>query len=509
MSERRKGSEGNLADAFGELSQFKKQRPDDDDPTPPEKASSLIQNGPMPRFSYLLLASEERHNVPRTLNQVNPQEANSSTPILCLSDTFEACVVLDCPRFIDNSMMFEVFDEQGRMFNMQLLQKSVSGTIELDFNHSWTKFIIDHKLEAGDQILFDKNLDTSVSADFYYIYFKKSESGEKPIGGSESIRKRIDGAESSKKMGDGAESSKKPGDDAESSKKPIDDAGESVLGFEMPVFKVIYRRVFLETLPDQLQVRVPFPREATCLTKIVNADESESQLFFDVYDAIILADNPKLAEIPLGNFPMEFMVYDEGNRPYNMTLSPFEFRGAITGFCLNGWADFHTNNDLSQGDQIAFYKFLDRCVSNSYYYVVLRLPADGDCLNKRNPVRPGSRPLMPESRRCFSKELTQYDVGSGKAGLRLEASQARHFVSSSRSLNEPFMVFDEDDRRYDLQLSFLIIRGQGLVCFLDDVGWEFICEDNNLKVGDTVDVYKVLNQSVCNDHYFVIRIKRA
>ncbi|KAL3649265.1 hypothetical protein CASFOL_005668 [Castilleja foliolosa] len=513
---KRKASEEKMADAFGELSLSKKQRPDDDDPTPPEKASSLIQNGPMPRVSHLLLAPEERHNVPKTLNQENRQEANSSTPILCLSDTFEACVVLHCPRFIDNSMMFQVFDEQGTMFNMQLLQKSVSGTIELDVNHSWKKFIIDHNLEAGDQILFDKNLDTSVSADFYYIlnYFKKSESGEKPIGGSESSRKRIGGAEISKKVGDGAESSKKPGDDAESSKKPSDDAGESAPG---PVFKVIYRRVFLETLPDQQQRNEtagsrPFPREAICLSKILNGDEFKTQLFFDAYDAIILADNPKVAKIPLGQISMEFLVIDEVNRRYEMTLSHSMRRGpggAIYGFCLYGWDGFHRDNKLRQGDKVAFYKFLDRNVSSGYYYVVLKLPADVDCLNRRNPVSPGSRPLMPESH-CFSKELTRYDVAPGNAGLRLEASQDRHFVSSSRSLNEPFMVFDEADRRYYLKLSYFMENLEGLVCFLDNnIGWKNFVEQNNLKAGDTVDVYKVHDQSVCNDHYFVIRYTRA
>ncbi|KAL3649266.1 hypothetical protein CASFOL_005669 [Castilleja foliolosa] len=504
---KRKASEEKMADAFGELSLSKKQRPDDDDPTPPEKASHLIQTRPMPRFSHLLLAPEERHNVPKTLNQENP--------ILCLRDTFEACVVLDCPRFIDYKM-FQVFDEQGTMFNMQLLQKSVSGTIELDVNHSWTKFINDHNLEAGDQILFDKNLDTSVSADFYYIlnYFKKSESCEKPIGGSESSRKRISGAESSKKMGDGAESSKKLGDDAESSKKPSDDAGESVPG---PVFKVIYRRVFLETLSDQQQRNEsagsrPFPREAICLSKILNADEFTYQLFFDVYDAIILADNPKVAEIPPGQISTKFLVFDEVNRRYEMTLSHSTRRGpqgAVHGFCLDGWARFHRDNKLGQGDQVAFYKFLDRDVSSGYYYVVLKLHADVDCLNRRNPVRPGSRLLMPESR-CFSKELSWSDVDPVNAGLRLEASQDRHFVSSSRSLNEPFMVFDEADRRYDLKLSYFMSRREGLVCFLDNnIGWRNFVEQNNLKAGDTVDVYKVLDQSVCNDHYFVIRYTRA
>ncbi|KAL3649268.1 hypothetical protein CASFOL_005671 [Castilleja foliolosa] len=339
------------------------------------------------------------------------------------------------------------------------------------------------------------------------------------------------------------------------------------------------------TGPKPSRILRSFPVEAICLSKILNAVEF-SRLFFDVYDAIILADNPKLVEIPLGNFSMEFMVFDEGYRPYNMTLSPFERRG----------------------DRVGFYKFLDSHISNSYYYVVLKLPADVDCLNRRNPVTPGSRPLMPESHcfskellwndvapgkaglrleasqarhfvsssrslnkpfmvydeadslydlklsffimcgqvslyyldnvgwgkfvkqnnlkrgdtidvykerplmpesHCFSKELLWNDVAPGKAGLRLEASQARHFVSSSRSLNEPFMVYDEADRLYDLKLSFFIIRGQVSLYYLDNVGWGKFVKQNNLKRGDTIDVYKVLDQSVCNDHYFVISYKSA
>ncbi|GFQ00140.1 myomodulin neuropeptides 1 [Phtheirospermum japonicum] len=534
---KRKAPEENLSDAFYEFSPFKKLRPDDD-PTPPGKAPHEKWPGPKPRFSHLLIAPEEGHNVPRTLNQ---QEANPSFPLLRLVDTFEACIVLDCPRFIDYSMMFRVFDVHNTTYYMRLLHR-VIGPIELVFDHGWIEFAGDHNLGAGDQISFDKNLDTTISDDFYYnLKFVKmpksskitsvgaesskkpgddaesckklgddAESSKKPGGDTESSKKPCVSTESSKKPGDDAESSKKPGDDAENSKKPGDDAesdagsSSSVPALKMPVFKVIYHRVLLETPPDQEQRNAPrpgsrpFQLEAIFLSKTLTAAEVGSRLFFDVYDAIVLADNPRVAEILPGDISMEFMVFDGDNRQYDMTLLHHVRRGGIIGFCLDGWDGIVRNHDLRQGDRVAFYKFLDRRISNGYYYVVLKLPPDVDRRYRRNPVRPGS-----------SKALSQNDVAPGNAGLQLEASQARHFESSSRSLNEPFMVFDGYDRRYGLKLSYFFIRGQGLVCFLDNFGWQAFVENHDLIAGDRVHVYKILDHTVCDDHYFVIRYTRT
>ncbi|KAL6544132.1 hypothetical protein OROGR_010629 [Orobanche gracilis] len=258
--EKRKGIEEDLPASFGKFSPFKKQRTDDPDQSERQ----------LPRFSYLLLGPKESEYIPRTLDS---REANGIIPLLCLNDTYEASVLLDCPGLLDSgpsvpyTMIFPVFDEdKNGMYNMKLSRNSIGGSIELAFDSEWGRYVKDHNLKAGYEISFDKNLDTNISDDFYYIlkyvrnpsdgYKDGAESSKKTNDGAEGSKKPKDHAEGSKKRSDGAEGSKKLSDGAERSKKPSDQSG---LERNKPVFRVIYHQIQLANSASQGQQNVQGP----------------------------------------------------------------------------------------------------------------------------------------------------------------------------------------------------------------------------------------------------------
>ncbi|KAL6499978.1 hypothetical protein OROGR_027888 [Orobanche gracilis] len=489
--EKRKGTEEDLSDTFGKFSPFKKHRSDD-----PDQSERQLP-GPKPRFSYLLLGPKESEYIPKTLNS---REANGISPLLCFNDTYEACVLLDCPGLIDSSppvpytMNFSVFDKDGNgMYNMKLAQNSIGGSIELAFDAEWGRYVKDYNLKAGDEISFDKNLDTNISDDFYYIL--------------KYVRNQSDGyhAECSKRTNDGAEGSKTPSGGAEGSKKPSDQSG---LERNKPMFRVIYHQIQLANSDSQEQQNVQgpgsrdFPLEASCLSKTLTLLEAaRGHLYFDLYDAIILTGCPKIAEVGPGECSVKFLIFDGEDRRYDMTLEHFMHRGGILRYVLVGCEAFLGNHVLRQGDQVTFYKFLDRNVSIGYYFVlkyVTKQPAEVDP-NMRNPERSGSRALFPENH-CFTKTLSLNEVVRENAGLQLDASHAGHFGSPN-----DLLALDASGRQYDMKLSYFV-RRRGIIRALDG-GWQTFVTAHNLKAGDEISVYKVLDQSVCDGCYYIIRCR--
>ncbi|XP_020552239.1 uncharacterized protein LOC110012568 isoform X3 [Sesamum indicum] len=130
---------------------------------------------------------------------------------------------------------------------------------------------------------------------------------------------------------------------------------------------------------------------------------------------------------------------------------------------------------------------------------------------ERKVQGPGSRVLTSEEY-CMEKTLTTYEVIED-AKLYLDAYEASELTAFPEIVNYPpgtysktLLVYDKDDRRYDMQLKHHISRGT--IGYAINSGWNSFIRTHDLEAGDVVTFYRVQDESVSDDYYHVIRYTR-
>ncbi|KAK4441009.1 hypothetical protein Salat_0435800 [Sesamum alatum] len=131
---------------------------------------------------------------------------------------------------------------------------------------------------------------------------------------------------------------------------------------------------------------------------------------------------------------------------------------------------------------------------------------------ERKAQGPGSRVLTSEEY-CMEKTLTAYEVIPENAKLYLDALDASELTAFPEIVNYPLgtysktlLVYDEDDGRYDMLLKHHV--GRGVIGYAVSSGWDGFVRTHDLKAGDVVTFYRVLDESVSDDYYHIVRFTR-
>ncbi|KAL3650071.1 hypothetical protein CASFOL_006474 [Castilleja foliolosa] len=206
-------------------------------------------------------------------------------------------------------------------------------------------------------------------------------------------------------------------------------------------------------------------------------------------------------------------------KSYNMLFSHYVtwqfIRYSITG----DWKTFVTDHNLKAGDEISFYRFVEKSDRNGYFYVLKfdKNPSGrkdsenvSDDANKRKKKilpGPGSSPI-PIEFCCLSKIITPYEVFGENPELYLDTREAvdltnrRDIVNFDLGTNPTdLFVFDKDDRQYTMKLSHCIGVGSDTVYALN-FGWGTFLRIHGLKEGDRLLFYRFFHESVCEDDYY-------
>ncbi|KAI3461861.1 hypothetical protein Pfo_018524 [Paulownia fortunei] len=456
-------------------------------------------------------------------------------------DPYDASILTNCPELIDYppcsyTKNILVFDGDDRRYDMVLSQYTSGGWIRYSLSADWNRFVRVHNLKAGDEITFYKNLDKSVSDDYYYIlkYFRR------PADRKGYVQNR---------------------------KKPSNVGKKDVKGN----YKVEDKH------------KGALPREAYCLSKILTSFEvipENSKLYFDAYEAIILTDCPWILDDPPGTYSKNLVVFDGDDRRYNMLLTHYISGGKISYSLNTDWNRFVRTHNLKEGDEITFYRNFDRSISDDYYHIIkyFRKPADlkgfapyrkkpSDAGQKdfkgsymvedkqkeseqtqfkvdkipqentsvpsnkdqeskveddvveytpdqteRNLLGPGSRAMQPEAY-CLSKTLTSFEVIPDDSKLYFDAYEATMLTDCPWIVEYPpgsysknLLVFDADDRRYNMLLSHYISGGN--ISYSLNTDWNRFLRTHNLRDGDEITFYRILDRSVSDEYYYIIKYFR-
>ncbi|KAL6576802.1 hypothetical protein OROMI_011078 [Orobanche minor] len=408
--------------------------------------SEIEENNLYFGFSDLALGSEEGLCLSKTLKS---REVNTINPELYL-DANEASILIDNPLIVNSpplsySMKFEVVDTDNKRYNMKLSHKII-GDIGFSITADWERFVRVHNLKAGDEVSFYRNLkDTSVVSDDYHYILKY-------------VRKSSD-----------------CGNDAQTS-----DVGRREL-----------------------------------------KDKQRETEKAELKDDKIALENTTIASI--GEHKVE---HDQIQR-YGPVLSSRKMAYSITA----EWDTFVRVHKLKAGDDIFFHRINLEALnaSDDYCYILkyVRKFSDSEddtrdtkevspCentadKNKENMSGPGSRPL-PREACCLSKTLTRISIlENGR--LYFDAYDAMTLTDSPGIVEYPpgtyskdLLVFDEDDRRYTMNLSNHISEGETRFCL--DMDWNTFCKTHDLKQGDRLMIYRVLDASVSEEAYYVLKYSR-
>ncbi|KAL6555627.1 hypothetical protein OROHE_007299 [Orobanche hederae] len=444
--------------------------------------SEIEENNLYFGFSDLALGSEEGLCLSKTLKS---REVNTINPELYL-DANEASILIDNPLIVNSpplsySMKFEVVDKDNKRYNMKLSHKII-GDIGFSITADWERFVRVHNLKAGDEVSFYRNLkDTSVVSDDYHYILKY-------------VRKSSD-----------------CGNDAQTS-----DVGRREL-------KDKQRETEKAELKDD-----KIALENTTIASIGEHKVEHDQI--QRYGPVLSSRNFIHIVFLNVDFSMNLLVFDEYDRVYNMLLSECSF-GKMAYSITAEWDTFVRVHKLKAGDDIFFHRINLEALnaSDDYCYILkyVRKFSDSEddtrdtkevspCentadKNKENMSGPGSRPL-PREACCLSKTLTRISIlENGR--LYFDAYDAMTLTDSPGIVEYPpgtyskdLLVFDEDDRRYTMNLSNHISEGETRFCL--NMDWNTFCKTHDLKQGDRLMIYRVLDASVSEEAYYVLKYSR-
>ncbi|KAL6500015.1 hypothetical protein OROGR_027925 [Orobanche gracilis] len=281
----------------------------------------------------------------------------------------------------------------------------------------------------------------------------------------------------------------------------------------------------------------PVEEGQLCLSRILTsreADPTNPVFFIDAYEAYVLTDSAVFLEPPSPSYSKTLTVFDDETRMYDMVLS-YCVNADWAGYSItHDWDKFITVHSLKAGDEIFFYRQMNTVVSECFYYdlkyirkgiiplkvrFVSSAPApseDKSPDHKRKPG-PGSR-VIPYDAICLSKTLSASEVvhHDGKPRLFLDAYEAGHLIGCPDifheyplgTLLENLLVFDEDDRPYDMLLSHFKSDGGGELIYTVDDGWQRLVRIHGLEAGDEISFYRIRDETVHYEPYYVIKFTR-
>ncbi|KAL6555661.1 hypothetical protein OROHE_007333 [Orobanche hederae] len=276
-----------------------------------------------------------------------------------------------------------------------------------------------------------------------------------------------------------------------------------------------------------------------CFSRILTSRETDPTnpvLFIDAYEAYVLTGSPVFLEPPSASYSKTLIVFDDETRMYDMVLS----------YCVNAdWAGYSITHDwdkfirvhsLKAGDEIFFHRKMNTVVSEYFYYdlkyirkgiIPLKVrfvssappPTEDKSPDGKRKPGPGSR-VVPYDGICLSKTLSASEVvhhHDGKPRLYLDAYEAGHLIGCPDifhkyplgTLLENLLVFDEDDRPYDMLLShFKRDDGGGELIYTVDDGWQRFVRIHGLEAGDEISFYRIPDETVHYEPYYVIKYTR-
>lgn len=122
------------------------------------------------------------------------------------------------------------------------------------------------------------------------------------------------------------------------------------------------------------------------------------------------------------------------------------------------------------------------------------------------------RALTPQEY-LLTKRLGSNEVIPGNAKLYIDAYEARMLTDTTQiadylpgSFSKNLVVFDGDNRRYDMLLAHHI--SGGLIGFSITGNWNRFVRTHNLEAGDEITFYRILDTSVSDDYYYVLRSRK-
>ncbi|KAL3650076.1 hypothetical protein CASFOL_006479 [Castilleja foliolosa] len=196
-------------------------------------------------------------------------------------------------------------------------------------------------------------------------------------------------------------------------------------------------------------------------------------------------------------------------------------RYSITG----EWEKFVTDHNLKAGDEISFYRFVEKSDRNGYFYVLKfdKNPSgrkdsenvSADESTRKKKILPGlGSSLMRNESFCLAKIITRYDVIEEHPELYFDTQEAVDLTGRPDIVNyamgtysKDLFVFDKDDRQYTMKLSHCIGVGSDTVYALNS-GWGTFLRIHRLKEGDRLLFYKFNQKSVCEkDCFYSLRLE--
>ncbi|KAL3616335.1 hypothetical protein CASFOL_039725 [Castilleja foliolosa] len=213
--------------------------------------------------------------------------------------TLTGCVTLLNPVPKPSHMMLTAFDEVERSYKMLLSHLSISRFITI--SGDWGNFVSDHKLKAGDKVLFYR--------------YTTNEEGVEPYYELKYVRQK-----------------------------------ESEMDQQL---KLPYRK--RKPGPDSGGI----PDSSFDLTKTLYAHQGNTlRLYFDVNEASLLTHNNQvLQNRPSSPIMIDLLVYDASDRPYDMMLTNTKRNdGEVIYTLASGWDRFVSSHGLKAGDKVTIYR---------------------------------------------------------------------------------------------------------------------------------------------------------
>ncbi|GER24669.1 AP2/B3-like transcriptional factor family protein [Striga asiatica] len=272
-------------------------------------------------------------------------------------------------------------------------------------------------------------------------------------------------------------------------------------------------------------------REAYCLSKTLTSVEvvrKKPRLYFDPYDASVLADCPNIGRHPLMKCSKKLSVYDGENRRFLFNLRDCTSGGVIRSYCIdNDWKIFLRKHNLREGDVLTFYRFREAGVFKLKYYYVLkyfRKPLDVVDRLKSNEDRmekifDGQKRIVlgpDSSASCFYKTLTSIEVVQKNPKLYFDPHDASVLTNCPEIGRRPLgqcskwlSIFDGKNRKYKMNLQHCISGGE-IRSFCISMGWKKFLRAHNLREGDVLTFYRFRVE--CGDselrYYYVLKYFR-
>lgn len=113
----------------------------------------------------------------------------------------------------------------------------------------------------------------------------------------------------------------------------------------------------------------------------------------------------------------------------------------------------------------------------------------------------------------MAKTLTTYEMIPENPKRYLDTYDASQLTAFPKIVNyrpgtysKTLLVYDADNRRYEMLLKHHISRGR--TGYVISSGWDSFVRTHDLKAGDVVTFYRVLDESVSDDYYHVVRCLR-